>query len=214
MAPERVAALFVVADGPYGGRSDVDPWPVERDARLYPGPYSVVAHPPCERWGRYATGGPNPKARRRLLGDDGGCFTAALQAVRDFGGVLEHPAGSHAFAKYSLPLPPHRGWSDPDSHGGRSSRVDQGAYGHPAKKATWLYACLTAYPELDWEPVASLKRHDPGYRSKEQAKTIRSSPGYVPIPRLTRAERLYTPAPFLAVLLTMAAHGKQAAGGA
>ena len=48
-----IAALYVMRDGCYYGMPDVDPWDEERDARLYAGPYAVVAHPPCERWGRY-----------------------------------------------------------------------------------------------------------------------------------------------------------------
>ena len=48
-----VAALFVERDGAYYGLPNVDPWDAERDARTYAGPFPVVAHPPCERWGKY-----------------------------------------------------------------------------------------------------------------------------------------------------------------
>lgn len=48
-----IAALFVEVDGCYAGLPDVDPWPIERDARQYAGPHPVVAHPPCQRWGRF-----------------------------------------------------------------------------------------------------------------------------------------------------------------
>jgi len=200
-----VAALFVDPTGPYANRPNVDAWDEERDARLYDGKLPVVAHPPCERWGRYAKGGPNPKARRREVGDDGGCFAAAVSIVRENGGVLEHPAGSHAWEKYGMPTPPRRGWSQPDFFGGRSCRVDQGRYGHAAKKATWLYAVLPSYPELDWEPIQGMKRLELGPKSKEHAKAIRSAPGYVPSKRLSKAERTYTPEPFVNVLLGMAA---------
>jgi hypothetical protein len=80
-----IAALFVDKNGPYFGRDDVDPWDKERDARTYNGPWPVVAHPPCERWGRYWSGGPSAKTRR-LLGDDDGCFESALRSVRTWGG--------------------------------------------------------------------------------------------------------------------------------
>ena len=81
----QIAALYVAKGGCYFGLEGVDPWDEERDARLYDGPWPVVAHPPCQRWGRYWSGGPKPKVRREL-GDDNGCFSAALASVRRFGG--------------------------------------------------------------------------------------------------------------------------------
>lgn len=42
------------------------------------------------------------------------------------------------------------GWSTPDEFGGRSCYVEQGHYGHFARKGTWLYAVGVAYPELNW----------------------------------------------------------------
>lgn len=46
-----IAALFVERRGAYFGIPGVDPWDVTRDARAYAGPWPVVAHPPCQRWG-------------------------------------------------------------------------------------------------------------------------------------------------------------------
>ena len=37
-----IAALFVETDGCYCGLPGVDPGDIERDARLYPGPFPVV----------------------------------------------------------------------------------------------------------------------------------------------------------------------------
>lgn len=37
-----VAALYVLACGPYSRMADVDPWPESRDALLYRGPHPVV----------------------------------------------------------------------------------------------------------------------------------------------------------------------------
>ena len=144
-----IAALYVETDGCYFGLPDVDPWDEVRDARLYPGPWPVVAHPPCQRWGRYWHGSPR-KPHQFQLGDDGGCFAAALDAVRRWGGVLEHPAHSRSWDAFALPLPPDFGWRGPDAFGGYACSVEQGHYGHIARKATWLYACKTSLPQLTW----------------------------------------------------------------
>jgi hypothetical protein len=101
-----IAALYVLKDGPYAIEG-IDAWNESRDARTFRGPGPVIAHPPCERWGRYWGGGPmlHGKPGQKLLGDDGGCFAHALWSVRTFGGVLEHPEASHAFHYYGLPIP-------------------------------------------------------------------------------------------------------------
>jgi hypothetical protein len=107
-----IAALYVEKDGCYYGLPGVDPWDAERDARLYAGPYRVVAHPPCQRWGKFWAGQPlhiKLTGERKIKGNDGGCFKAALATVRQFGGVLEHPEGSHAWAHFGLTKPPRRG---------------------------------------------------------------------------------------------------------
>lgn len=169
----KVAALFVEADGVYSGLPDVEPWDEARDARTYAGPYPVVAHPPCERWGRFWHGSTR-KPHQYKLGDDGGCFEAALNAVRKFGGVLEHPAHSHAWRAFGLTPPPKSGgWVIADFYLGMTCHVEQGHYGHFSRKATWLYAYGVIPPELRWgageqrlHPIA-LERH--GY---EKARRI------------------------------------------
>lgn len=171
-----IAALFVEESGPYYGLLGVDPWDVKRDARTYAGPSPVVAHPPCERWGRYAAGGPNPRARRREVGDDGGCFAAAIAAVRQWGGVLEHPEGSKAWSAHGL-RQPHRGegWVQADDRGYTCS-VAQGHYGHAARKQTWLYVAgvpRERLPELLWIDPPPMQRLDEGPHSKEEARRER-----------------------------------------
>lgn len=147
-----VAALFVETNGVYFGLPNVEPWDRERDARTYAGPHPVVAHPPCKRWGRYATGAPC-KPNQYRVGDDNGCFKAALDAVRMFGGVLEHPEASKAWAHFNLNAPPRDGgWIAADMIGGWTCCVYQGHYGHMAGKATWLYAHGLPLPEMHWGP--------------------------------------------------------------
>lgn len=145
-----IAAIFVQADGCYAGLRGVDPWPEERDARLYPGPNPVVAHPPCQLWGALAHvnykrwGGEHNRP-----GNDGGCFQSALDSVNMWGGVLEHPAKSQAFAAHGLEKPKGVGWQR--SGDGWVCEVWQSAYGHRANKATWLYYKGLRPPfDLDW----------------------------------------------------------------
>lgn len=199
-----IAALYVEKDGPYAGRPDVDLWPIERDARRYEGPYPVVAHPPCERWGRYHGGGPSARVPR-VLGDDGGCFADALAAVRIWGGVLEHPEASHAWGRFGIVKPPRAGgWIAADFHGGWTCCVEQGWYSHSARKATWLYVCGLAasdLPELLWGPCPGKARLDQGFHS---AAERRAAPVAAPRKRLTRRECVLTPLPFAEVLLELA----------
>jgi hypothetical protein len=147
-----IAALYVETNGCYFGLPEVDPWDEPRDARLYDGPHPIVAHPPCQRWGRYWHGAPR-KPHQYQLGEDGGCFASALEHVRRYGGVLEHPKDSHAWARFGLKKPPSEGgWIIADDMNGWACCVWQGHYGHLSGKATWLYACGTELPDLTWGP--------------------------------------------------------------
>ena len=197
---KEVAALFVMASGPYSKVAGVDLWDVKRDARLYAGPFPVVAHPPCERWGRYWSGGPSARARR-IKGDDGGCFMAALAAVRKWGGVLEHPAASSAWRVFGLCAPPRAGgWVNADFEGGWTCCVDQEHYGHRAQKATWLYACGVPLPQLIWGKGSSRILLDDGFHSAEERRRMRKT-GVCQ--RLSKRQRTETPEAFRDLLLTI-----------
>jgi hypothetical protein len=209
-----IAALFVETGGCYFGLDGVDPWDVHRDARKYPGPWPVVAHPPCQRWGRYWHGGPSAKVRR-VKGDDGGCFAAAFAAVGAFGGVLEHPEASAAWAAHGIAHPPRwGGWVMAGPH--RSAWtccVEQGHYGHRARKATWLYYVGdTPPPSLIWGPSQG-ERLDEGFHSAEERRAARAA-GVRPRPRLTTAENLATPPPFRDLLISIARSANSARGAA
>ncbi len=194
-----VAALFVLEKGPYANLPGVDPWPEPRDARAYAGPHAVVAHPPCARWGRYWSGGPSHHGQYEL-GDDDGCFAAALRAVLTYGGVLEHPADSKAWAAHGITAPPRSGgWIA--SAGGWTCCVEQGHYGHPARKATWLFAVRAGCPELRWGTSGQRLRLEPGYHSTEERRRARRK-GIVH--HLSHRQRAETPAPFRDLLLSLA----------
>ena len=148
----RVAALFVEDGGCYFGLRGVDPWPAHRDARFYRGPHPIVAHPPCERWGRYHGGAPR-KPHQYVLGDDGGLFASALISLLLWGGVLEHPAHSRAWEWFDLPKPDrHGGWLE-IRPGLWTAYVEQGHYGHFSRKPTWLLVNGSKPPDLTWGPA-------------------------------------------------------------
>lgn len=206
-----IAALFVETDGCYFGLDGVDTWDELRDARLYTGPWPVVAHPPCQRWGRFWHGSTR-KPHQFKLGDDGGCFESALASVRRWGGVLEHPCDSHAWRHFGL-IPPKRftGWSPAGDGLGHTCYVEQGHYGHMSRKPTWLYAVGTDLPQLNWSkgvqrlhPVA-LERY--GY---EKARRIGMTAmiGGKDKTRLRNA----TPIEFRDILLRLAATARKPHG--
>ena len=194
-----VAALYVETGGVYFGLPGVDPWDERRDARLYAGPYPVVAHPPCNRW-CVPLAFVNQTRYGYKVGDDGGCFEAALNAVRTYGGVLEHPAETKAWPAHHLPRPPRDGWGRALGDIGWVTEVDQHAYGHPARKRTWLYYVGDDPPALNW------KRTPAGQTALVSwlhygKRDPRSTDGRR---RLTRKEALSSPEAFRDALLNMA----------
>lgn len=192
-----VAALYVQTNGAYFGLPDVEPWDIKRNAMLYDGPHPVVAHPPCARWCRLA--GLVEKRWGHKKGDDGGTFAAALASVRKFGGVLEHPAYSDAWAHFLLPAPPNSGGWVRGICGGWACHVEQNRYGHPAKKATWLYAFgVDPLPALRWGHVADQKATAPVSWCGNHVSSGEKRP------RVGKAVASATPEAFRTELLSMA----------
>lgn len=202
-----IAALYVQKDGCYFGVPGIEAWDEERDARLYDGPWPVVAHPPCQRWGKFWAGQPlfiKQTGIRKIKGDDDGCFKAALGSVRDHGGVLEHPEGSHAWAHFGLTKPPRRGgWVAADFEGGWTCCIEQGRYGHYARKATWLYAFDCELPELSWGK--SERKLDPAIVERMGLKrAIRLGEVGGKGGGRNSTPRIHTPAPFRDLLISIA----------
>lgn len=127
-----VSALYIDPRGPYPRMADVDCWDASRDARIYAGPWPVVAHPPCGPWGalRHMR---VPNRERRTT--DATCGPIAVEQVRRWGGVLEQPARSRLWWHCGLPQP----GEFHDAFGGYSVEVCQVSWGHVARKRTWLY---------------------------------------------------------------------------
>lgn len=204
----EIAALYVQTDGGYFGIDGVDPWDEDRDARLYGGPNPVIAHPPCQRWGKLWAGQPlwiKRTGERKRKGDDGGCFKAALFDVRAFGGVLEHPWGSNAWGHFGLTVPPRSGgWIKADEHGGWTCCIEQGRYGHYARKPTLLYAVgVPDLPDLNWGkseasfPSWAIEKHGISY-CKRAGELAFQGGGKNSSPRIA------TPDGFRSILIEMA----------
>lgn len=156
MLVSNVSALYVDPGGPYPDLV-ADWWDELRDAKRYPGPCPVVAHPPCGPWGRM---------RSLCTDQDPDCGPSAVQQVRQWGGVLEHPAGSLLWERFRL-------GSDAV---GRTYAVDQVAWGHACLKRTWLYVVgvrddvVRAGIRRGGEPTHQLRARHNGSASTEPYK--------------------------------------------
>lgn len=188
-----ITALFVQPDGCYKDLDNIDAWDEQRDARLYEGKNPVIAHPPCQRWGKMAKvnysrwGGEHNRP-----GNDGGCFESALKSVNKWGGVLEHPAQTYAWKEYGLDKPISK-WTR--SGKGWVCEVWQSMYGHRANKATWLYYVGDVEPfDLKWDKKKG--SHQVGFQ--DQRGKARNKP------TLNKKEANATPIEFRNILIELA----------
>lgn len=179
----------------------VDCWGKERNAIFYTGPHPVVAHPPCQLWVNLAAvnfkryGGEHNRP-----GNDGGLFEHALVNVLTHGGVLEHPAFSLAWRYFKLQPPQRAGWN----YGWATSLSDnhiwtcevwQSAYGHRARKRTWLLYAGERDPfELNWRRKAGT--HQCGWFDRIK-------------PTLSKREANETPLAFARELVRLARHSRK-----
>lgn len=168
----EVAVLFARADSVYKTLPGCDVWDIERDARRWPGGGPAVAHPPCRAWGRLRQFA-KPREDEKALGP------WAVEQVRRFGGVLEHPAESTLWAHCRMPRP----GQFPDDFDGWSIEIQQFHWGHRAEKATWLYIVglqISNLPALPW-------------REGRPTHCVRPTKSYPRLPSITKAEREHTP---------------------
>jgi hypothetical protein len=137
-----VNILFVQEDSIYKKirMGTLECWDITRDARKWGGGTSIVAHPPCGFWCRLR-GLSKPAPGEASLAP----YTVKL--VREYGGIMEHPAHSKLWGFENLPRP----GTGKDGHGGWSLSLDQFWFGHKAKKPTWLY--IVGCEERDLPPV-------------------------------------------------------------
>lgn len=193
----KPVVLFTMRDSIYGSLG-FECFDEKRDARTYAGDSPVVAHPPCQLWGKMANvnyarwGGEHNRP-----GNDGGCFEFAVGAVNQWGGVLEHPAQSYAWPAYGLVKPVHGGWIR--SGIGWVCEVWQSAYGHKANKKTWLYYVGDNEPiPARWDrPIGT---HQIGFQ--DQRGKARNKP------TLSKREANGTPLEFAKYLIRLAENSR------
>jgi hypothetical protein len=193
VTPSPVAALFVRADSVYKTMPGVDAWDEQRDARHWTGGAPIVAHPPCRLWAklRQFAKPTDPVAERQLAID-------SVRRVRQFGGVLEHPAESTLWGTCGLPTPGRA----PDDFGGWTAEIRQCDWGHKAEKLTWLYI-VGVHPD-DLPPLPS--RREPTHYIKSNRRGYR--PSARKLPHVTHAEREHTPPELAAWLVEVARRTK------
>lgn len=189
-----VAVLYTDPLGPYPKMPGVDSWDAKRDARLYEGPHPIVAHPPCGPWS---------KLKHFYQGMEHDCAIVALDQVRRFGGVLEHPAHSGLWKAFGLPKPDTNtkqlGLFDSF---GFSIEVCQVDFGHVARKRTWLYFVGVSRGVIDLPPKA-----EPTHWASGGRKAVRG-----PVPQgikvCSAQQRRRTPPAFAEWLVALAKQAK------
>jgi hypothetical protein len=198
-----IAVLFARGDSVYKALPGCDVWDIERDARRWPGGTAVVAHPPCRAWGQLKhMAKPRPDEKELALW--------AVQKVRRFGGVLEHPKKSSLWPAAGLPAP----GKGHDADGGWTLPVFQQWWGHRAEKATLLYIvgcdplglpplpmCLGTASHVIASSTARQKRDHSMFRPE------------VSRPEVSRPEREHSPPQFAEWLVDLASRCKVTAPG-
>jgi len=171
-----VSVLFARVDSNYK-KLGMDVWDAERDAMKWPGGSSAIYHPPCRYWGRmrdFAT----KNATSEEVEAERNLARWAVDQVREWGGVIEHPAYSTLWADKNLPAPGER-----DKYGGWTLPINQHSFGHRAEKKTWLYIVGCEPKEIPDLPIVLGKA----------THCIRPTKSYPRLPSVTKADREHTP---------------------
>lgn len=186
-----VAVLFTRNDSIYKTLPGCDAWDIDRDALKWPGGAPVVAHPPCRAWGELKHMA-KPRPGERDLAP------WAVDQIRRWGGVLEHPRKSTLWPHCGLPLP----GAGRDAHGGWTLGISQREFGHLAEKRTFLYIVGLDPRDL---PDVPLKL---GVATHVIARNNRRNPDgtwmYNHAPEVPRRDREATPQPLAEWLVSVA----------
>ena len=187
-----VSVLFVRPDSIYKSLAEVDCYDAQRNALTWPGGSPVVAHPPCRTWSQLRAFAKAPAEEHDLA-------LWAIEQVRRWGGVLEHPATSKLWEAAQLPRP----GGLPDEWGGWTWECDQYHWGHLARKRTRLYIVgtmvLPSIPYRVGEPTHCVSSLSGQRRSREERHRL---PTWKP--ELGPNRRDKTPVAFASWLIALA----------
>jgi len=188
-----VAALFVRPDSFYKSMQSVDCWDIGRDARQWPGGSPLIAHPPCRAWGRL-------RHMAKPRDDEKALAIFAVEQVRRWGGVVEHPAASTLWQACGLPEP-----GKVDTFGGWTLPILQSSWGHRADKATRLY--IVGCPARNVPDMPYVMGQAPciigtSGRRADGSRLRAGDQGFRP--EVSKAEREHTPPALCAWLVELA----------
>lgn len=191
-----ISVLFARCDSVYKSIPDLDVYDIDRDALTFPGGTPVVAHPPCRAWGKLHYFA-KPRPGEKELG------LWAVDQVRRFGGVLEHPKDSKLWAAKGLPRP-----GSVDEYGGWTLPISQHWWGHRAEKLTWLYIVGVDAGSIPRMPLrlgdATHVIAQSRMRRKDGTRLRKGMAGWRP--EVTMAEREHTPPELARWLVALAAN--------
>lgn len=147
---KTVPVLFARKNSIYNQIPCCDVWDISRDAMTWPGGRPLIAHPPCAQWGRLRGLAKNSQVEKNYA-------IHAVDLIRKYGGVLEHPAGSILWKDENISLPRIGHY---DAFGGYTIAMPQYWFGHKAMKHTWFYILGCKPEDL---PEIPLKISNPQY---------------------------------------------------
>ena len=114
---EKISILCADTNSNYKQIPNLDVWDRARNAYNFTGSNPVITHAPCSQWSRL-----RGLAHENQLEKDLAFF--CLEKVKNNGGIFEHPEGSIFFKTAGIKP---------------TIIIDQGNFGFPAQKRTWLY---------------------------------------------------------------------------
>jgi hypothetical protein len=123
-----ISVLFVEKNSIYKTIPGLDCWDADRNALNWPGGNPGIFHPPCRLFCQLSHMSTAPIEEKKLA-------HWSIDMVRQWSGVLEHPAYSKLWNERGLPRP------GKEDEYGFTYGLDQYWFGNRARKRTWLYIC-------------------------------------------------------------------------